>query len=52
MEEFFLRTFFADNKLNIINEQNIIIPVFFPEFRSGDVVLVADGIDMVKSIDK
>ena len=31
MEEFFLGTFFTYNKLDIINKQDIIIPVLVPE---------------------
>lgn len=31
MEEFFLSTFFTDNKLDVINKQDIIIPVLVPE---------------------
>ena len=33
MEKFFLCTFFSDDKLDIVNEQNIIISVFFTECR-------------------
>ena len=47
MEKFFLGTFFINNKLNIVNEQHIHVPVFLPEFGGSDVVLVADGVNQL-----
>ena len=38
MEKFFLGTFFADDELDIIDQKNIIISVFFTEFRGGNIV--------------
>ena len=32
VEKLFLRTFFSDDKLDVIDEQHVIVPVFFPEF--------------------
>lgn len=45
MEKFLLGTFLSYNKLDIINEKNIIIAVFFPEFCGCNVVFVTDRID-------
>ena len=45
MEEFFLGTFFADDELDIIDQKNIIISVFFTEFRGGNIVFVTDRVD-------
>ena len=45
MEKFFLCTFFSDDKLDIVNEQNIIISVFFTEFAHCRVISVSDGFD-------
>ena len=47
MEKFFLGTFLTDDKLDIINEEHIVIAVLFPEFRGGYVVFVTDGIDQL-----
>ena len=49
MEEFFLCTFLADNELNIIDQQDIIGPVFIAEFSRREVVLITDGIDQLIS---
>ena len=35
------------NKLDIINKKNIIIAVFFTEFRSSNVIFVTDRIDQL-----
>ena len=45
MEKFFLGTFFADDELDIIDQKNIIISVFFTEFRGGNIVFVTDRVD-------
>ena len=47
MEKFLLGTFLSYNKLDIINEKDIIIAVFFTEFRSGNVVFVTDRVDQL-----
>ena len=47
MEKFLLGTFLSYNKLDIINEKNIIIAVFFPEFCGCNVVFVTDRIDQL-----
>ena len=47
MEKFFLGTFLADDELDIIDQKNIIISVFFTEFRGGNVVLITDGVDQL-----
>ena len=45
MEKFFLSGFFSYNKLNIIDEKNINISVFFTEFAHCRVISVSDGFD-------
>ena len=45
MEKFLLGTFFSDDELDIIDEKHVVIAVFFPKFRGGDVILVSDGVD-------
>ena len=45
VEKFFLSGFFSYNKLNIIDEKNINISVFFTEFAHCRVVSVSDGFD-------
>ena len=45
MEKFLLSTFLADDKLNIVNEQHVVVSVFFPEFRGRNIIFVPDGID-------
>ena len=47
MEEFLLRTFLTDNKLNIIDQQNVVVSVLFPEFRGGNIVFIPDRIDQL-----
>ena len=47
MEKFLLGTFLPYNKLDIINKKNIIIAVFFTEFRSSNVIFVTDRIDQL-----
>ena len=47
MEKFLLGTFLSNNKLNIVNQENIIVPVLFTEFGGGGIVLVPDGIDQL-----
>ena len=44
MEKFFLRTFFSDNKLYIIDQQHIHTAVFFPEIRQA----VENKADVIK----
>ena len=45
MEKFFLCGFFSYNKLNIIDEKNVNIPVFFTEFAHCRIISVSDGFD-------
>ena len=45
MEKFFLGTFLADDKLDIIDEQHVVVAVFLAKLRGGDVVFVPDRID-------
>ena len=45
MEKFLLRTFLTDDKLDIIDQKDIVIPVFFSEFRCGYIVFISDRID-------
>ena len=47
MEEFFLCTFLADNKLNIIDQQNVVRPVLIAELSRREVVLITDGINQL-----
>ena len=47
MEKFLLGALLADDKLNIVEEENIVVPVFLPELCGGDIVLVPDGIDQL-----
>ena len=47
VEKFLLSTLLADNKLYIVDEQHIVVSVFFPEFGGCDIVLVPDGIDQL-----
>ena len=45
MEKFFLCRFLSDNKLDIIDEEDVVVSVFFTEFRGGNIVFVPDRID-------
>ena len=45
MEKFLLRTFLTYDKLDIIDQKDIVIPVFFTEFRCGYIVFISDRID-------
>ena len=45
MEKFFLCRFFSYNKLNVIDQKNINISVFFTEFGHSRVISVSDGFD-------
>ena len=45
MEKFFLRTFLSNDKLNIIDQENIDVTVFFTELCHCRIVSVTDGID-------
>ena len=45
MEKFLLGTFLSYNELDIINKKDVIIAVFFTEFRGGNVVFVSDCVD-------
>ncbi len=47
MEKFFLCGFFSYNKLNIIDEKNVNIPVFFTEFAHCRIISVSDGFDQL-----
>ena len=47
MEKFLLCTFFSYDELDIVNQQNIVIPVFFTEFCGGDVVFITDRINQL-----
>ena len=47
MEKFLLGTFLSYNELDIINKKDVIIAVFFTEFRGGNVVFVTDRIDQL-----
>ena len=50
MEEFFLCTFFSNDKLDIIDEKYIIIPVFVPEF--GDSGFISGCFPHLQSFDQ
>ena len=50
MEEFFLSTFFTDNKLDVINKQDIIIPVLVPEL--GHSGFIAGSPSIFKGLDQ
>ena len=39
MEKFFLCRFLTDNKLDIIDEEDVVVSVFFTELRGGNIVL-------------
>ena len=45
MEKFLLSTFLSYNKLDIIDEEHIIIPIFLAEFCCGDIIFIPDGVD-------
>ena len=45
MEKFLLRTFFSNNELNVVNQQNVDIPVFFTESSHTVVISVTNGIN-------
>ena len=45
MEKFLLGTFFSDNKLDIVDQKNVVIAVFFTKFRRGNIILVSDRVD-------
>ena len=45
MEKLLLGTFFSNDELDIVNEEDVVGPVFFTEFRGGNVVLITDGVD-------
>ena len=42
MEKFFLCRFLTDNKLDIIDEEDVVVSVFFTELRGGNIVFVPD----------
>ena len=45
MEKFFLRTFLIDNKLDIVDEQNIDFAVFLAELRDRIIIFGSNGVD-------
>ena len=45
MEKLFLRAFLSYNKLDIIDQKNVVVPVFLPEFRGGNIIFIPDRID-------
>ena len=47
MEKLLLGTFFSNDELDIVNEEDVVGPVFFTEFRGGNVVLITDGVDQL-----
>ena len=47
VEKFLLGTFLADDELDIVDQQDVVVPVLFPEFRGGNVVLVPDRVDQL-----
>ena len=47
MEKLLLGTFFSDNKLDIVYEENINISVFFTKLRGGYIIFVPDGLDQL-----
>ena len=40
MKELFLRAFLSYNKLDIIDQKNVVVPVFLPEFRGGNIIFI------------
>ena len=47
MEELLLGTLFSDDELDIVDEQDIIVAVFFTKFRGGGIVLIPDGVNQL-----
>ena len=45
MEKFLLGGFLSYNKLDIVDQQHVDIPVFFTELGHGRIVAVSDGLD-------
>ena len=40
VEEFFLGTFLSDNKLDVVDQKNVVVPVFFTERSHGKFIAV------------
>ena len=47
MEKFLLCAFLTYDELDIVDEKDIVVPVFFPEFRGGYVVLITDSVNQL-----
>lgn len=45
MEELLLGTLFSYNKLDIVDQENVVVAVFLTKFRGSDVVFVTDGVN-------
>ena len=45
VEEFLLCAFLANDKLDIVDEEHIVVSVFLTELRGGDIVFVTDCVD-------
>ena len=47
MEELLLGAFLTYDELDIVDEKDIVVSVFFPEFRGGYVVLITDSVNQL-----
>ena len=47
VEKFLLCALFSYNKLNIIDQKNVVVSVLFAELRGGDIVFITDGVDQL-----
>ena len=47
MEELFLGTFLSYNKLDIVDQKNVIVSVLIAEFSRRVVVFASDGVDQI-----
>ena len=47
VEKFLLRALLSYNKLNIVDQENVVVSVLFAELRGGDIVFITDGVDQL-----
>ena len=47
MEKFLLGTLLSYNKLDIIDQENVVVAVFFPKLCGGNIIFVSDCVDQL-----
>ena len=47
MEKFLLGTLLSYNKLDIIDQENVVVAVFFPKLCGGNIIFVSDRVDQL-----